>query len=225
VLTGAYQGFFTAIAGAAAALTGLLFVALSISSRSRLANSPAVIRDVRAAAALLAFSDVLTVALFSLVPETNTGYPALVTGVFGIMFTAAGVRSIISSPETTAEQVRRQASLIVALLVAFGFEIYGGIELIANPASPGGAQIVSYVLAGLVLAGIARAWELVSDRDTGIVSSIAVLAGHRVAGQDGPPGVAASDNSNMAPVTPGAAGSETANSPQESQELRERGLP
>ena len=96
MLTGAYQGFFTAIAGASAALTGLLFVALSVTSRSRLASYPTVIRDVRAAAFLLAFTNVLTVSLFSLVPETNTGDPALVAGVFGLMFTAAGVRSIIA---------------------------------------------------------------------------------------------------------------------------------
>ena len=184
MLTGAYQGFFTAIAGASAALTGLLFVALSVTSRSRLAGYPAVIRDVRAAASLLAFTNVLTVSLYSLVPDTNTGYPALVTGVFGLAFTAAGVRSIITSPETTAALVRRQASLIVALLVAFGFEIGGGIQLIASPQSRGGAQTVSYVLAGLVLAGIARAWELVSDRDTGLFSSIALLAGRDDAARD-----------------------------------------
>ncbi|HEY6789614.1 MAG TPA: hypothetical protein VI365_20130, partial [Trebonia sp.] len=178
MLTGAYQGFFTVIAGASAALTGLLFVALSVTSRSRLASYPTVIREVRAAASLLAFTDALTVSLYSLVPGTNTGYPALVTGVIGLMFTAAGLRSIIASPETTASQVRRQISLIAALLVAFGFEATGGIQLIAHPTSTGGAQIVSFVLAGLVLMGIARAWELVSDRDTGIFASIAVLAGH-----------------------------------------------
>jgi hypothetical protein len=221
VLTGAYQGFFTAIASASAALTGLLFVALSISSRSRVGAYPSVIRDVRAAAALLAFGDAITVSLFSLVPETNTGYPALVTGVFGLMFTAAGVRSIITSPETTAAQVRRQASLITALLVAFGFEIYGGIQLIANPASTGGAQTVSYVIAGLVLAGIARAWELVSDRDTGIFASIAVLSGHDgmrhsdAEGQGGTAGVAGGDNSKTAAAAPAAADPEKADPPQE----------
>jgi hypothetical protein len=30
----------------------------------------------------------------------------------------------------------------------------------------------------LLIIGIARAWELVSSRDTGIFTSIAVLAGH-----------------------------------------------
>ncbi len=68
-------------------------------------------------------------------------------------------------------------------MAALGFELGGGIELIARPASPGGAQTVSYVLTGLLLVGIARAWELVSDRDTGILSSIFVLAGRGAAGQ------------------------------------------
>jgi hypothetical protein len=30
----------------------------------------------------------------------------------------------------------------------------------------------------LLIIGIARAWELVGDRDTGIIASIAVLSGH-----------------------------------------------
>ena len=55
-------------------------------------------------------------------PGTNAGYPALVTAVTGLAFTAAGLRSIIASPETTASHVRRQASLIALLLVALGFE-------------------------------------------------------------------------------------------------------
>jgi hypothetical protein len=215
VLTGAYQGLLTAVSSAAAALTGLLFVALSITSRSRVAVYPTVIRDVRAAAALLAFSDVLSVSLFSLVPGTNAGYPALVTGVIGLMFTAASLRSIIASPETTASHVRRQASLILLLLVAFGFEVSGGIQLIVRPASPGGAQTVSYVLVGLVLVGIARAWELVSDRDTGILASIAVLAGRAGAGPGGHRGLGSTDKTQNSPEAPDAADPETADSPQE----------
>jgi hypothetical protein len=37
----------------------------------------------------------------------------------------------------------------------------------------------------LLIIGIARAWELVGDRDTGIIASIAVLSG-RDPGHDGP---------------------------------------
>ena len=38
-----------------------------------------------------------------------------------------------------------------------------------------GPELLGDVLVAMLLIGIARAWELVGDRDTGIVSSLAVL--------------------------------------------------
>jgi hypothetical protein len=184
VLTGTYQDFLTAIAGAGGALTGLLFVALSVAPRRRAMSFPAVIREVRAAAALLAFTSVLSVSLFSLVPGTNAGYPALATGIIGLLFTAAGLRSIVKSPETTMQHVRRQASLIILLLAAFGFDLASGVRLTAAPRSAGGAESLCYVLIGLLLIGIARAWELVGDRDTGILASFSVLVGRDPSTED-----------------------------------------
>jgi hypothetical protein len=58
------------------------------------------------------------------------------------------------------------------------FELAGGIDLILNPRSAGAAGIVSNVLVALLIIGVARAWELVGDRDTSIIASIAVLTGH-----------------------------------------------
>ena len=40
------------------------------------------------------------------------------------------------------------------------------------------AGLVSNLLVALLIIGIVRAWELVGDRETGIIASIAVLAGH-----------------------------------------------
>jgi hypothetical protein len=177
VLTGAYQAFLAGIAGAGAALTGLLFVALSVGPRRRAVSYPAVIREVRAAAALLAFTSVLSVSLFGLVPDTNAGYPAVTTGIIGLLFTAAGARSIVMSPETTTDHVRHQAGLIILLLVAFGFDLGSGVRLLAAPHSAGGAESLCYVLVGLLLIGIARSWELAGDRDTGILASLSVLVG------------------------------------------------
>lgn len=192
VLTGAYRELLTAAAGSAAALTGLLFVALSVAPRAQAAGYPAVIREVRAAAALLSFTNVLVVSLFGLVPGTNAGYPALAAAVVGILFTAAGLRSVVASPETTRAHLRRQVGLFALLLLAFGFELGGAVQLLASPASPGGAQTICYVLVGLMLIGIARAWELVGDRDTGILASVLVLAGREsragdAAREDAPP--------------------------------------
>ena len=41
-----------------------------------------------------------------------------------------------------------------------------------------GPGFLGYVLVSLLLIGVARAWELVGNRDTGILSSIAVLSGY-----------------------------------------------
>ena len=179
MVLGTYRDLFTAIAGCAAALTGLLFVAISVAPSRDRASGQHVIQEVRAAASLLSFTNVLAVSLFGLVPGTNAGYPAMVLAVIGIFFTAAGMRSLFTSPLTWHGPQRwRHLGLINLLLVIFGTEFAGGVILIADPRSRTGIQLVGNILVGLVLVGVARAWELVGDRHTGIISSIAVLTGH-----------------------------------------------
>jgi hypothetical protein len=175
VILGTYRDLFIAIAGSAGALTGLLFVAMSVAQRQ--VSGPPVIQQVRAAAALLAFTNALAVSLFGLVPETNVGYPAVSLGVIGILFTAAGMRSIWTS--SSDHQHRwRQLGLIGLLLLIFGTELSSGIAVIADPGRMNPVQLIGYALVTSLIVGIARAWELVGDRDTGIVASIAVLTGH-----------------------------------------------
>ena len=95
MLTGDYRDLFAAIATSAAALTGLLFVVVTVAERRDQKSLPAVVQEVRAAAALLSFMNALTVSLFSLEPGTNAGYPALVVGLIGLLFSAAAMRSFL----------------------------------------------------------------------------------------------------------------------------------
>ena len=80
MLTESYTDVFIAIATCAAGLTGLLFVAISVRPRASAAGRPAVIQQIRAASALLAFTNALAVSLFGVVPGNNAGYAALVVG-------------------------------------------------------------------------------------------------------------------------------------------------
>jgi hypothetical protein len=176
VLTGTDRELFVAIAGCAGALTGLLFVALSVSPQRTDGSAQHVIQQVRASAALLAFFNALAITLFGLVPGTNVGYPAVVLGVSGVLFTAAAMRSILASPRTR-RYWRNQAGLVALLLVIFGAEFWNGIEALAHQHSNGPVEGISYSLCASLLVGVARAWELVGDRDTGILSSIAILTG------------------------------------------------
>jgi hypothetical protein len=197
VVVGAYRDFFAANAAAAGALTGLLFVALSVTGRRGMISGPPVIHQIRAAAALLAFTNALTVSLFALVPGTNAGYPAVVLGIVGILFSAAGLRSILSIGPALREEWR-QYLLVTFLLVIFGTELVSGIVLIAHPGSSAPLQVIGYALVTSVIIGIARAWELVGDRDTGILASLAVLTG-RTASPDGVPASATGPDSGGIP--------------------------
>jgi hypothetical protein len=180
VVFGTYRDLFAATATTAGALTGLLFVALSVAPRGALVPGPGVVRQIRAAAALLAFNNALAVSLFGLVPGTNVGYPALVLGILGILFTAAAIRSILSSQASRNQQLR-QIGLISLLLLIFGTELVAGIAVLADPASGTSLQAISYALITSLIVGIARAWEMIGGRDTGLTASIAALAGRPLA--------------------------------------------
>jgi hypothetical protein len=177
VVAGNYRDLFVVIATSAATLIGLLFVAMSV-SKGRAQAHPQVIREFRAAASLLAFTNAFSVALFGLVPGNNIGYPAAIVGIIGVLFTAAGVRTTLSLP--SQQQHRRpQLALVVALLFVFGFQIVNGVELMIDANHDGALATIGDVLIASLLIGIGRAWELVGDWDTGIVSSIGRLVGHQ----------------------------------------------
>jgi hypothetical protein len=174
VITSATRDFLVALVGAAASLTGLLFVAISVAPRDGTDGGPVLIRQIRAAAALLSFVNCLAVALFGLQPGISIRWPAVVLGVTGIFFVAAATRSILSSPTTMAQR-RSQLSLLNLLLLIFGTEFACGIILLANSRNQTAVDVLSSALISSLLLGIARAWELVGDRSVGIFTSIGVL--------------------------------------------------
>jgi hypothetical protein len=178
VLTAAYRDFFEAIAAAAGSLTGLLFVALTVTDRRKATKGPAVIQQVRAAAALLAFVNSLTISLFGLAPGTGVRWPAAIFGVIGLMFAAAGTRSIMSSP-ITARQRSGQLRLLYLLVLIFGADLVTGIILIVNSHNGNALDVLTDALVISLLVGIARAWEFVGDWDTGFLASLSVLVNHQ----------------------------------------------
>jgi hypothetical protein len=199
VTSSASREFLSALVDAAAALTGLLFVAMSVAPRNGTDDGPAVIRQVRAAAALLAFVNSLAVSLFGLQPGIGVRWPAVLLGITGILFIAAGTRSILASPATEAQR-RGQLGLLNLLLLIFGTELVTGIILVVDSHIETALTVLSGALVCSVLVGIARAWELVGDRSAGVFASIGVLtqkapsplnpAGDPPAGQDGRRGAA-----------------------------------
>jgi hypothetical protein len=175
MVVGGYRDLFSAIAGSGGALTGLLFVALSVSvPRPRPNAATPLVRQIRAAAALLCFVNALAVSLYGLVPGGNIGYPALAVGIIGIVFTAAAIRSIVAS-RTSRRQQFGQVGLFVLLLLIFGTGVVSGGAVIGNAGNAAQVQLIGYALVSSLLVGISRAWELVGDRDTGLLASLESL--------------------------------------------------
>ena len=152
-----------------------LFVAITVTPRPAGGRPRSVIHQVRSAAALISFTNALAVSLFGLVPDNNAGWPAAAIGIVGVLFTLASVRSILSDPRARKQFVH-QIALILALLAVFITEIVYGIKLLHDMHNRAALDTIDNVLIGSLLLGIARAWEFVGDRDTGLWASIAVLA-------------------------------------------------
>jgi hypothetical protein len=195
MVTGDARDLFVAVASAAAALTGLLFVAVTVTPRPAGGRPRGVIHQVRSAAALLAFTNALGIALFGLVPNNNAGYPAGAFGIIGTLFTLASVRSILADTRARARFLA-QLSLIGGLLAVFISEIVFGAELIVHWHNHSALDTLGNLIIASLFIGVARAWEFVGDRDTGILASLMVLAtGHERALNDPDAGSAEAGNS------------------------------
>jgi hypothetical protein len=216
VITGAYRDLFAASAASAAALTGLLFVAMTVASRQPLTGAPRVIRQIRASAALLAFTNTLAVSLFGLVPGATVGYPAVILAVIGIFFTAAAIRSILACGPGHG-LVRSQVSLIGLLLLIYCTELIAGIVVLSKPASATSVQVIDYAIVTSLLVGIGRAWEFIGERETGILASLGILARHS------PPPETASGSDRMAAADDGRPGGPSADGPGDTADSDEPG--
>lgn len=170
-----YREFFVAAAGASGALIGLLFVAVTVFPERARQASTRVEYHARASAALLVFSNALVLSLAALVPGSDLGWWAVAIGVSVVGFAAATARSIASAAR------RRLGSwgslwLVVILLTIGSFQIYAGVRLIRDHTDLQPVQTLQYLVIGDLAVGIARAWQLVNMRNTGLISSLRDLA-------------------------------------------------
>lgn len=165
-----YREFFVASAGASGALIGLLFVAVSVfPDRAREATTRVEFQT-RSSAALLVFTNALVLSLAALVPGASLGWWAILSAVVVLTFIAATIRLALAGLR------RSWAWLVFGLLAIAGFETYAGVRLVGAFDSSA-LQTLCYVVIGDLVFGIARSWQLLGLRDTGVVASLRILTG------------------------------------------------
>lgn len=181
-----YHDFFVASAGAAAALIGLLFVAISVAPERLLADDAAQTHRVRATAALTSFTNALTVSLFALVPGLDVGWTAAIVAVVGLRFVSGSLISLLRVLRREPAALRDSAFL-AGLVAVFALQLYFGVRLIAHDDDSGAVRGLAVLVITCFLIGIFRSWELIGGPTIGLRGELATAlrARRRRNGGDG----------------------------------------
>jgi hypothetical protein len=184
-----FHDFFLTSGSVAGALIGLLFVVISVSAE-RLSHekSGAQLNRIRAAAALTAFINALTVSLFALLPGAKLGGTALVVAVLGFAFVVASLLSLYRLREVHWATVRDAVFLIGLLVVFVDQAIAGTSVLTSRGTNPGSVDTIAILVIVCFLIGIGRAWDLIGGPSIGITREVAELVRSREPERDGETG-------------------------------------
>jgi hypothetical protein len=166
-----FHEFFAGAAGVAGALVGLLFVAVSVTMERMAEQGETQVHRVRAATALTAFSNALTVSLFALIPDVNLGYTALVVGVLGALFVIGALLSMLRLGLRRPGDLR-SALFLFGLIVVLVFQLRSGITLLAHHGNRNAYQTIAILVVACFVIGISRSWELIGGPSIGVTHEL-----------------------------------------------------
>jgi hypothetical protein len=177
VITDEFHDFFIAAAGAAGALVGLLFVAVSVAPDQIVGPAAPLRQQTRASTALTALSTPLIIALVALIPGSNPGWAALAVGVLNLLTTITAIRRLAVDEQAHGPLtwvVHSGRSMLGFVLLMF-LDFAAGLVLILHSSSEAAIDVLSAAIIASLLIGIFRAWELVGARRQTVSRSVSEL--------------------------------------------------
>jgi hypothetical protein len=172
-----YHDFFGGCATVSGALIGLLFVAISVSPGKLAGDRASTDHQVKAGAAFSALVNTLVLALVALMPGTGLGLASVILASAGL---STSVGLIILLYREHEEQIQlSQIGLLVVLIVLYGLELAYGTQLDSSPGDVSEVSNLGTLAIFFYLFAIARAWQLVGARDTGLLARVAEMAQRR----------------------------------------------
>jgi hypothetical protein len=162
----AFLTFFTASAGAGAALVGLLFVAVSLAPEQIVTRHAPVERQAVAGSAFTALVNVFFISLAALIPQVAFGLFVIPFSIVSLLMTISPVWSLFKVRKGWASLLRRGV-LVCASLALYGLELSNGIGILNHPTQPGYLYALVFIMLGIVFLGLTRAWELLGAQRYG----------------------------------------------------------
>jgi hypothetical protein len=199
-----FTAFFAASAGAAAALIGLLFVAVSVRPEKVFGQAAERQNTLMASASFTALLNAFFISLGALIPGANLGIFVLVLGPISIL------NSLVLGVDIFREPARaialRSLGLVIVALVLYGYEMVNGIGALGHPSDVSPIYNTTGVLMGVYIYGVARAWQLLGGSRLGVLSLVVPWLGRQPKSKDEAAPTSAEPSPSLpvaTPVTPG----------------------
>ena len=157
-----WHDFFAAVAGAAATLVGLLFVALALNPAVMADRGPAGLRT-WAGQTFNTFLMVLAVALVALVPDVGPvgfGLPLLILGGWGVARIVGDARRVRRDPAPEWHG-RRVLGRFAAPLAGYAVTLWVGTQALRGDAEAVGWLVAAVFLLTMSAAG--NCWDLLRE--------------------------------------------------------------
>jgi len=161
-----FTNFFLASSGAAAALVGLLFVAISVAPEHIVQANAPIERQAMAASSFTALLNAFFISLGALIP-LNIGTLTLIMSVIGIINSSVLAWNLLKKRGRWQNVVRRVYLILVSFII-YGYELYYAILIILEPNNVGNIYMLAGLLLGVYGIGLTRAWQLLGARRYGL---------------------------------------------------------
>jgi uncharacterized membrane protein len=176
MVTTGYFNYFLAMAGAAAALTGLLFVAVSVQQERTFGPGAPFERRALAATAFTSLLAPFFIATEALLPATNIGFGCVVLAVIALLTTLRlGWQLVLYhfGPRPRSRPLWLRLARVLAMLapavVIYTYLLLTGRQLLGHPHDLKAVGVVAVLLQVMCGLGLYRAWELLGAARQGLL--------------------------------------------------------
>ena len=165
----AFDAYLGAVATAAAALIGLLFVAVSVRDDTIFGPNAIPGGEALAVTAFIGLVNSFVVSLLGLIPKVNIGYTAVIMAVITIVAIAR-----------LHQRLHARRSLIVGAvtLLACAAQFVLGVLLLVNPHDSNQLINLCFVVFATLIVTLQRAWSLLRGRHLAGAGGTAVTGDH-----------------------------------------------
>ena len=150
-----YDAYLGAMATAAAALIGLLFVAVSVRDDTIFGPSAMPGGEALAITAFTGLVNAFVVSMFGLIPKINIGEPAVIMAVIGIVAIVRLQRRLHTG---------RNMMVFVITLLAYAAQMGFGALLLSSPHDSNQLINLSFVVFATLIVSLQRAWSLLKGK-------------------------------------------------------------